>query len=85
MCLCFILDQWRIQDFPERGAPTLKGALTYYLPNFSQKLHENEEILAGGGAHPWCPTPLDMPLWIDVDPVLSRVGVPLGAVQGSPH
>ena len=36
--------QVRIQDFPE------EGALTYYLANFSQKLHENEEILGRGGA-----------------------------------
>ena len=35
--------QWRIQDFPEEGAPT------YYLANFSRKLHENEEILSRGG------------------------------------
>ena len=32
------------------------GAPTYYLPNFSRKLHENEEILAErGGACPWRP------------------------------
>ena len=44
-------NQWRIQDFPEGGAPTLKGggAPTYYLPHFSQKLHENKEILAERG------------------------------------
>ena len=54
------VQQWRIQDFPEEGAPTLKGggAPTYYLPNFSRKLHENEEILAErGGARPWPLTP----------------------------
>ena len=40
--------QCRIQDFPEGGAPT------YYLANFSQKLHENKEILSprGGGRIP---------------------------------
>ena len=37
--------QWLIQYFPE-GAPTPDGAPTYNLTNFSQKLHENEEILA---------------------------------------
>ena len=42
--------QWWIQDFPEGGVPTLKGAPTYYLPHFSQKLHENKEILAERGA-----------------------------------
>ena len=31
--------QWRIQDFPEVGAPTLQGG-----PTFSQKLHEIERI-----------------------------------------
>ena len=53
--------QWRIQDFPEGGAPTLRGAPTYYLPNFSGKLHENEEILAEkwGRAPPLDP-PLDL-------------------------
>ena len=32
--------QWRIQDFPEVGAPTIQGALTYDFAKFSQKLHE---------------------------------------------
>ena len=47
-------NQWRIQDFPEEGALTPKGgAPTYYLVNFSRKLHENEEILGQrGGARP---------------------------------
>ena len=47
--------QWRNQDFPEEGALTPKeGAPTYYLANFSQKLHENDEILSRG-ARPWRP------------------------------
>ena len=42
--------QWRIQDFPEEGALIPKGgAPTYYLANFSRKLHENEEILGQRG------------------------------------
>ena len=48
----FPLKQWRIQDFPEEGALTPKGgAPTYYLANFSRKLHENEENFGpeGGG------------------------------------
>ena len=51
--------QWRIQDFPKEGALTPKGGPpTYYLANFSRKLHENEEILGrGGGARP---TEMDM-------------------------
>ena len=36
--------QWRIQDFPEVGAPTLQGAPTYDFAKFSEKLHEIERI-----------------------------------------
>ena len=44
--------QWRIQDFPEEGAPTLRGAPTYDFAKFSQKLHEIERIWTpGGGGH----------------------------------
>ena len=46
------ISQWRIQDFPEEGALTPKGRVpTYYLANFSRKLHENKEIWGqrGGG------------------------------------
>ena len=40
-----IHSQWRIQDFPEEGAPTLQGgAPTYDFAKFSQKLHEIERI-----------------------------------------
>ena len=35
--------QWRIQDFPEEGAPT------YDFAKFSQKLHEIERIWVGVG------------------------------------
>ena len=36
--------------FPRGGGANRKGgAPTYYLANFSRKLHENEEILGGGG------------------------------------
>ena len=46
--------QWRIQDFPEEGAPTpWGGAPTYDFAIFSQKLHEIERISAPrGGARP---------------------------------
>ena len=45
------------------GAKPRRGRVpTYYLANFSQKLHENEEILGQrGDAHPSRP-PLDPPL-----------------------
>ena len=35
--------------FPRGGCANPMGAPTYYWPNFSRKLHENEEILAEGG------------------------------------
>ena len=60
----FSHNQWRIQDFPD-GAPTSKvGALTYYLPNFSRKLHENEKIGPGGARGGACVpgVPLDPPV-----------------------
>ena len=44
--------QWRIQDFPEEGTPTPRGAPTYDFAKFSQKLHEIERIWTGGGARP---------------------------------
>ena len=43
--------QWRIQDFPEEGAPTPGeggGRQHTILPIFFQKLHENERIWTGG-------------------------------------
>ena len=39
-----IPEQWRIQDFPEEGAPT------YDFAKFSQKLHEIERIWTGGAS-----------------------------------
>ena len=40
-----IINQWRIQDFSEVGAPTPKVDVEgYYLANFSQKQHEIERI-----------------------------------------
>ena len=47
--------QWRIQDFPEEGALTLKGGPTYYLANFFRKLHGNEEISGQRGGRPLDP------------------------------
>ena len=53
------LQQWWIQDFPEEGALTPKGGVpTYYSANFSQKLHENEEILGQRGGHASLAPPL---------------------------
>ena len=43
--------QWRIQDFPEVGAPTLQGeaAPTYDFAKTFQKLHEIERICTPKG------------------------------------
>ena len=42
--------QWRIQDFPEVGAPTSRrGAPTYDFAKISQKPHEIERIWTPGG------------------------------------
>ena len=47
--------QWRIQDFPEEGAPTPKSAII--LQFFCQKPHENERIWTprGGARVPGAP------------------------------
>ena len=47
--------QWRIQDFPEAGAPTPRGGPTYDFAKFTQKLHEIERIWAPGGVLPRAP------------------------------
>ena len=54
--------QWRIQDYPEVGAPTLwdRGSPTYDFAKFSQKLHEIERIWAPWGAS--LAPPLDPPM-----------------------
>ena len=48
-----IIQQWQIQDFPERGAPTII---------FFRKLHENERIWTPGGIPG---SPLDPPMYRD--------------------
>ena len=67
----FVFMMWYLEclavadpGFPRGGGANHKwggGAPTYYLANFSQKLHENEEILGRGGARDARP-PLDPPL-----------------------
>ena len=54
--------QWRIQDFPEVGAPTPGGAPTYDFAKISQKLHEIEII--------WTPRRGCAPKFYYVDPPL---------------
>ena len=41
--------QWRIQDFPEGGHQPQRGGANILFDRFSQKLHENEKKLTGGG------------------------------------
>ena len=49
--------------FPRGGSANPKGgAPTYYLANFSRKLHENEEILDQRGSARPSRSPLDPPL-----------------------
>ena len=55
MHLVSVLSLKKIHIF-QRGRQTRSKTPTYYLTNFSQKLHENEIFLArlgggGGGAH----------------------------------
>ena len=47
-----IPDQWRIQDFPEEGAPTLQGGRQHtILPNFPKNCMKLKEF-GPGGARP---------------------------------
>ena len=45
--------QWRTQDLPEVGAPTLGGGGCQHtiLPNFPQNCMKSKEFGSGGGAH----------------------------------
>ena len=52
--------QWRIQDFPQGGAPTPKIAIIYQI--FAKNCMKMKEFgPPGGGARPWRP-PLDPPM-----------------------
>ena len=53
--------QWRIQDFPQAGAPTPKSANNFQF--FAKKCMKMKEFgpPGGGGARPWRP-PLDPPM-----------------------
>ena len=52
--------QWRIQDFPQGGAPTPKIAIIFHI--FAENCMKMKEFgPPGGGAHPWRP-PLDPPM-----------------------
>ena len=52
--------QWRIQDFPQGGAPTPKSAIIFqFVAENCMKMKEFGP--PGGGARPWRP-PLDPPM-----------------------
>ena len=52
--------QWRIQDFPQGGAPTPKIAIIFQI--FAKNCMKMKEFgPPGGGARPWRP-PLDPPM-----------------------
>ena len=55
--------QWRIQDFPEEGAPTPQGGGRQHmiLPKFPKNCMKLKEFGPRGGARPLHP-PLDPPL-----------------------
>ena len=54
--------QWRIQDFPQGGAPTPKIAIIFQI--FAKNCMKMKEFgPPGGGARPWRP-PLDPPMVI---------------------
>ena len=55
-------NQWRIQDFPQGGAPTPKSPIIFQI--CSRKLHENERIWTpgGGGGGASLAPPLDPPM-----------------------
>ena len=55
------VNQWRIQDYRSGLRQTQRGAPTYYLTNFSLKLHENEDIVARARV-PRCQKPGDQGL-----------------------
>ena len=51
--------QWRIQDFPQGGAPTPK--ITIIFQNFAENCMKMKEFGPPGGGRPWRP-PLDPPM-----------------------
>ena len=51
--------QWRIQDFPQGGAPTPKIAIIFQI--FAENCMKMKEFETQGGARPWRP-PLDPPM-----------------------
>ena len=48
-------------EIPKTGESTPRGALTYYLANFSRKLHENERIWTEGARN--APPPIWISEW----------------------
>ena len=62
--------RWRIQDFPEVGAPTFQGRPHKILPNFPKNCMKLKEFGPGGGRMSLVPR-LDPPMtWFDTCPQL---------------
>ena len=60
-----LCSQWRIQDFPEEGAPTPRGCQHTILPNFPKNCMKLKEFgPPGRGARP--SPPLDPPLVVNI-------------------
>ena len=59
----YVIVQWRIQDFPEEGAPTPRGGEpTYDLAKFSQENCMKLKEFGPLGGHASLAPPLDPPL-----------------------
>ena len=68
--------QWRIQDFPEEGAPTPQGAPTYNYAKISQKLHDIEIIWTPRGWRTSLAPLLDLPLvYQDLNNLISHLNL----------
>ena len=48
-----VYNQWRIQDFPQGGAPTPKIAIIFQI--FAENCMKMKEFGPQGGARPWSP------------------------------
>ena len=64
-CKRMIPIQWRIQDFPQGGAPTPKSTIIFQF--FAENCMKMKEFgPPGGDARPWRP-PLDPPIPISLE------------------
>ena len=66
---CFVINQWRIQDSPQGGAPTPKIAIIFQI--FAENCMKMKEFGPGGGPRPWRPA-LDPPMLTIINNVINR-------------